>query len=795
MSDEYRDTNKEYHRPPLENSSEANIAEEYITPASEYSKEAMEYIPESPEYASGSPEYWDGVAEESLPKEGDTKKKSRFRQKNKLVYFTASAAASFVVFSASLGGGLFGPGNSIFVESEYEDSENVEDENLPGQNDDSENIGQGDGSKPGDSGNGGNTGDVGDSGEGGNSGVENDDNAQGKYISAEYTIQCANNYLISFLNTSQGAYGLMDYDGKVLFSGDMKNYGQIIGPNDMGYTLFNDFSGDGRIEIVDATGKLVYSEIANPDGLISVDLGDCDVIYECYSAGDKGAYCIYRKVDGTVIFDSRQYTDANVKGHAFRDGVALLEVNNDVYDEASSLVVIDYSGNVKELSYKLGRYKNILGVVGEYFMTLDGYEYTLIRTSTGEVVGTYRMDAFQEAYGLSVADISSWLNQGVRFYNYGTKVVIAQKYLVDFANMGANGLPTELIEVNGQVEFVCCDYLAVGMIDGESYLNNYVDWNGNFLLSDDFHYTEPCNSSGYALVFDESVDNGRILVFHPAQGIVHSLYGGIDNTRHYGDFTAIKYFDQYSIRAYYYYGTQTAPNTKYMGPVSLFAGDTAAEEIPEVEDIKLLGRGNPDKLKALSEQIQALRTQVQKASNSYIVESKEISEALVDLLTYSEALYYIACTDNATMTSYQKMIDNEKNADLGWYYLQSLIDKYETTGSFYTYFTNNYMGYHTGPPAEAVSKIEESLAVIEKYEAQGVTLTELHKYALDVSSELMEVYFANCGNVEKLFAYMQEYAKNHPEDTLYQNSYAKESSDIESYFEVKARLTNKGLTN
>lgn len=796
MSDEYRDTNKEYHRPPLENSSESGSVEEFATSVSEYSQEASEYIPVSPEYTSVSPEYWDEAVDENTSAEGQAKERRSFKQKNKLVYFTASVATSFVVFSASLGGGLFGPGNNIFVESGHQDTEDVEDENVPGTNDGSEDIGQGDGSKPGNSGNegnGGNASDVGDSGEGGNSGVENDNNAQGKYISAEYTIQCANNYLISFLNTSQGTYGLMDYDGNVLFSGAMNNYGQIIGPNDMGYTLFNDFSGDGRIEIVDATGKLVYSEKASSDGLISADLGDCDVIYEYRSAGDKGAYCIYRKVDGTVVFDSRQYTDANVKGHAFRDGMALLEVNNDVYDEASSLVVIDYSGNVKELSYKLGRYKNILGVVGEYFMTLDGYEYTLIRTSTGEVVGTYMEDAFKDAYGLSIADVSGYTNQGVRFFTYGTKAVIAQKYLVDFAKMGANGLPTELIEVNGQVEFVCRDYLAVGMRDGEHYLNNYVDWNGNFLLSEDFHYTEPYNSSGYALVFDESIDNGKILVINSSQEFVHSFDGRIDNTRYYGDFTAIKYNNPYTVRAYYYYGTQTAPNTKYMGPVSLFAGDAATEEIPEVEDIKLLGRENPDSLKALSDQIQALRTQVEKASNSYIAESKEISEALIELLTYSEALYYIACTDNATMTSYQKMIENEKNADLGWYYLQSLIDKYETTGSFYTYFTNNYMGYHTGPPAEAVRIIEESLAIVENYEAQGIELTVLHKYALDVSRELIEVYFANCGNVEKLFAYMQEYAKDHPEDTLYQNSYAKESSDIETYLEVKQRLVNKGL--
>lgn len=788
MSDEYKDTNKEYHRPPLENSSESKIAEEYITPASEYIKEAAEYIPETPEFASVSPEYWDGAADENASAKGKVKERSNFKRKNKMVYFTASVATSFVVFSASLGTGLFGPGNSIFVESEYEDAEDIEDENQLGQNDGTENVGQGDSFKPENPEN---------SEKPEDSGNENDkDMAEGKFIPEEFAIQCANNYLIAFTNNKQDIYGLMDYDGNVLFSGKLSNYGQVVGPNDMGYTLFRDYTQEGMVEIVDATGKLVYSKMEGSNELLEVDLGDCDVIYERYSAGDRGSYSIYRKVDGSVIFDSRQYTDASVRGYAFRDGVALIEVDEDISNDENSLIVIDYSGNVKHLSYKLGRFQTIIGVVGEYFMTLEGVEYTLIRTSTGEVVGNLMVDAFEEKYNTNGAYVDRYGNQGVDFYHYGTKAVISQRYLIDFAKMDENGLPTEVIEVDGQVEFATREYLSVMDVGGNSGQDNYVDWNGKLLLSDDYNHTEPYNSSGYALVFDESIDYGRIHVVNSSQEIVYSLHGGIYNTRHYGDFTYIVHIvhnDTYLIKGYYYYGTQTEPNTKYRGPVSLHPNDAVTEEIPQVNDIELLGRGNPDELKELSDQLNALRTQLSNASNSYIAESKEISEALVELLTYSEALYYIVCTDNATMTSYQKMVSNESIVDVGMYYLQTLIDKYESTGSFYTYFTNNYMGYHTGPPAEAVRIIEESLAVVEKYEEQGIQLTELHQYALDVSRELIEVYFANCENVEKLFTYMQDYAKNHPEDKLYQNSYAKESADIDTYLEVKQRLVNKGL--
>ena len=794
MSDEYRTNNGEYHSPPPEEQSAVGVggsATEYTPAAAEYATVSEEYTTPAPEYTPSSPEYWEETTEADSAKKADSKEK-RHKYKNKMVYFTAGTVASFVVFSAALDGGLFGPGNSIVDGPAYEDTKDTDSELWP-------DIGYGDPDAEDDIGGGGDGG-YGGSTEGSEGTTEDSElpngEDKGKFIPYEYNILASNNYLIAFMNSQENIYGLMNYDGKILYSQTLNEIiGEVRGPNDMGYTTFYGFGDENLVEVVDATGKVVLRRTDGVYGAQSVHMGDSDVLYQYHNVEGTNAYITYTKVNGTVLFDSRKYTDEIIMGYPFYNGQALIVIERQGTDaEANRMMVLDYSGNLKEIPDVLGDNTSIFDTVDDYFVSWAGSVYSLIEVATGKVVGSVDLDAFGEKYNISNADMESYISQGQRYFHYGTKAVIAGQYLVDFTKMGADGLPTEVVKVDGSVEFFDREYLAVSSVGGVYGQHNYVDWEGNFLLDKNYTSTEPYNSAGYALAFDDAAE--LIYVVDENHDIIYTRKGTIHNTKYYGDFTFIQYSDPGFVRGYYYYGDQTAPNTKYTGPVARHAGSSLSEDaIPEVGKIALLPKDYKTDLKALSDQLQTLREAIAEQANSNITYDQELSDAVVEILTYSESLYYIACTDNATMTSYSKMEDNEKYTGLGLYYLQDMIDKYEQEGSFYTYFVNNYMGYHTGPPAEAVEKIYDNLTLISDLESRGGVMDNIQKYGMDVARELINVFLANNTNLEKLFNYMDEYATVHTDDTLFQNSYNKEAIDIITYRSMVEKLKTQGLRN
>lgn len=737
---------------------ENQIPFEHIAPAEEYVSIAPEYIAPAEEYISFPEEYADTHMEEASTKK---EKKKPFVSKNKFVYFVASTAASFAVFSAALGGGLFGPGNTIgIVENITSEQESELQEDV-----------------------------VPDTGNGVVPDTETDvpPAVQGSYKGILLTdvgeILGAKNYLIAFYKMQENKYGVMNYKGDVLYENTCVGIPKVQGPNEMGYTTFYHSGEESNVvEIVDAYGRVVYTRKDNRTEVAMTQLGDCDILYELLPEKESNDYVKYTKLDGTVVFDSREYTDKKVTGYPFCNGQALIvadttATNNGYY----TLWVIDYSGNVKKLPNIMSSGARVFGMVDDYFMLRSGSSYALVTTETGEISNWLDLKKCAETLGETGLRFSSTLYNHYAVYCYGTRAILSENYIIDFKEVTPEGTVSTYIKTEYEVYPTLSEILVAGLPEYNEKLCHYIDWNGNkFTPGHSFAYE--VNDSGYAMVSDNDNDNDMIYVYDKNFNVVEALPGIIFTSESCGDFVVVSFYGEEQISGYYYYGTLSGANVRYNGPKERHAGSTITTEIPKLDKIEYVTIENEAQLQKVSQQLEELRTALSNESNSHIPGRDTMIGAIKEILTNAETLYFIACTDNATMKNYSDMKSKMKTADLAFYYMSDLIECYEEKKTFQSYY-GNYLGYHIKTAPAAMKVIYEKIELIKEEER-----TELQEYALGVAGNLLEIFKDKKENLEKLFNYTTELAEANSGSKVFLSEYNKNKDSITEYWELSPNL-------
>lgn len=771
--------NNRYFESEYPTPTEHSIPKEQYGSSSEFTSTPDEYFTTASEYTNPPDEYQFSYNQENSSEE---KKEKPFAAKNKLVYFVASAVASFVVFSASLGGGLFGPGNSIIGSTEQPGGDtNNPDGDTTNPDGDTTNPG-GDTSNPG----GDTTNPGGDtSNPDGDTSSEDDSQSnvpgayKGIFLTGNFEILGAKNNLIAFYSMEKLTYGLMNYEGELIFEQASLMEPYVQGPNAMGYTTFYGCGEEfNNVEVRDSNGKIVHTRTDGKTGIKYTQLGDCDIVYELISQEKGNPYVKYTKLDGTVIFDSRQHTDKKVTGYPFHNGQALVVIDTaNSADSYYTLWVIDYSGNIKQLPDIMPSHAEIFGGVDEYFVLRSDKTYALVETSTGTISNWLDLEKYASTLGNSSLRLSSTSYNGISTYHYETYGILNEKYIFNFKDITSDGLLSTVVPYEYRLNLTLSPYLLAGSANYNAKEYHFIDWEGN-VLTPLHSFAVPFNDSGYALVSDNDTD--LIHVYNSEFEVVETL-PGIVYTTDCGDFASMILREPTNVGGYYYYGELTETNTKYNGPIARHAGHKIEVEIPTVDPITYVTMNEKSQLKTLSAQLDELRAALSQESNSNLADRNQTITAIKQILTSSEALYFIACTNNATMKNYATLERNYSSTNVGLFYLDELITTYESKQSFPILY-RNYLGYHTGPAAEALVALNEHIPYLE-----GKELTELQTYALSVAGDLLQVFKEHKTNLEKLFTYTDAFALT-TTDSLFLKNYETEQTDIDTYWELIPEL-------
>ncbi|MBQ7955887.1 MAG: RNA polymerase sigma factor [Lachnospiraceae bacterium] len=157
------------------------------------------------------------------------------------------------------------------------------------------------------------------------------------------------------------------------------------------------------------------------------------------------------------------------------------------------------------------------------------------------------------------------------------------------------------------------------------------------------------------------------------------------------------------------------------------------------------------KLKAVDDQINEIYGVLQTEVNAYMT-TPEQAEAVKTLLQKARELYFIVCADNACMKSYSEIGSNAKYADFGLADFSTIMARYEEKGNF-SHYMNVYMYQHIDCMDGKLQVIKDTLPLVNRSE-----LTKTQKTALEMTEQLLDVFYANTGNYETVVEYYNEYA-------------------------------------
>lgn len=187
-------------------------------------------------------------------------------------------------------------------------------------------------------------------------------------------------------------------------------------------------------------------------------------------------------------------------------------------------------------------------------------------------------------------------------------------------------------------------------------------------------------------------------------------------------------------------------------------------EIPDytLENIAFYDRESGlGKLKAIDEQIQEIDYTLQVEKNAYHT-TEEQTQAVRTLLQMARELYFIVCADNACMKSYGDISFVEQFTDFGLADFGDIISRYEDKASFQHYVCV-YMNQHIDCMDGRLKIIKEVLPIINREE-----LTKTQKTALQMSKQLLNVFYENKGNYETVMNLYNEHAgRTYAEDFEY----------------------------
>ena len=549
MNKEYKQSGPEYSTP-----SYLEVPKENISIGSEFSEPSQEYL-------SNPDEYHETGHSES----GQQAKKTH---KNKLVYLIASAAACFTIFTVALDPKeetLFPDFGNDYYEDQIGKDEPGKDEPGKGDSDIPPSDTSSSETLPGNS-----------QTEGSEDSPNNTPNENerpsttifaGKMFHMNVSIFSSNNYLFTYQDYHNNTYGLADYDGNILFSDTYnQTLGHITGPNDMGYTTFYHWDANREvIEIRDSKGEVVFSTIERDRD--KVRLGDCDILYQELEDENGQNYITYSKMDGFVLFDSRDYAEYWATGYPFQDGHALIELTPSQVDLPAKLILLSYSGFEEEIPNPLTWRADIIDTVDEYFVaetviTQNMYkqEYSLVETATGKLIGTLDFTATMEELNLTRGSLSRLTVDGETYYHYGTYGFIDNRYIFDFRDIGNDGIPRNVVDLkNKTVYFAPRDYLVCEDPSKEDCYY-YIDWEGN-RVSPYYNGASSFNDEGYALVSVHGETN-EIHVIDDHFNVVETLPGRIEFSQYSGDIVNIE-FEGPEGYTDYYYGKLKEPKTTY----------------------------------------------------------------------------------------------------------------------------------------------------------------------------------------------------------------------------------------
>lgn len=192
-------------------------------------------------------------------------------------------------------------------------------------------------------------------------------------------------------------------------------------------------------------------------------------------------------------------------------------------------------------------------------------------------------------------------------------------------------------------------------------------------------------------------------------------------------------------------------------------------------------------LQAMQEQYDALM-EVLYLEMEYEFTGQETGNAVRNILSKANELYFMVCADNAYMTYYSAINDRAWLADYGMPDFTVITDRYVEKASFNTYVCN-YMGGHIGSGPSRLSSIKDSLNVIA-----GTELTANQKKALIAAKEMLTVFCDNNDNYEFLLqCYEQEAEDLTKEGCEYfrkQTSYEERRAEIDTYWQLIAEVPN-----
>ena len=550
MNKEYKQSSSEFSTPPYE-----EIPKETISYGPEYSDAPHEYIAHPDEYHESG--------------HANTNQQTPKKHKHKMVYLIASAAACFTIFTVALDPkeeSLFPNFNDDFTYNDYyedqlEKDESDKDDDFTNESESEDISGN---STEDDKNN------IPDSAP--DSDKEPSTSVFAGKMFSNIAVTNSNNYLIAIINRNGLSCDLIDYDGNLLYTTLystnewQQTMPDIHGPNDMGYTTFyfNDKTVN-RTEIVDAKGKVVFTTTETSEK--NVALGDSDILYQKLTDENGYRYVTYTKLDGTILFDSRQHCDTWPTGYPFRNGHALIVLPYNDTDVGNRYVIMDRSGNIRDIPTSLPSDADILGIVDDYFVaettiTQNTYvlQWTLVETTTGTVVGTLDWEATKEALGLNTINLSKFSADGELYYHYGTYGIINDHYLFDFRDIGDDGIPNNIVDLKDTtIYFAPRDFLVC-----EDNTKNdtfyYINWDGK-RVSPIYNGASAFNREGYALISVHSETN-EIHVVDEHFNVVEVLPGRIEYPKYTGDVVNIEYegpedYDDY------YYGHLKEPKTTY----------------------------------------------------------------------------------------------------------------------------------------------------------------------------------------------------------------------------------------
>lgn len=788
-----------------------NRGSEYSMPASE--EVLFEKTDTSSEYSAPAKEYFD-YPDEHLQSSSDSSsrqtKKPHKSSKRKLVYLTASAVASVMLFSASFGSGILAPNGSILdrpiVEAPLPDIEIPSESEQPSIPDnttqlpipsESETITESEEpSEP-------------------ESTIPPESLWAGQIIYTGNQFYASGNYLLAGSNANGNV--IANYDNEVLCQFEA-NVDETHGPNEMGYTFFVcDKFTNLNIRAYDYQGELVNTFTPGSD-LRYYSFGDSDIMtFYFYDQEINASYVQYMRADGTILFDSRKYTSLDCSATTFNNGFGLISMpSGREYDPLNpkttlDLWMIDYEGNIKKTAHP-----DMQGSFSEMDL-LDGYTYAsggegfsdtpdthcvyyydgssnmlnyntgcnlyaLVTVGTGEMTNYLYVEEVKKQLGVNHFELSSFFDNGIGYQHVGTYGVINDKYLFNFNDVDSKtGLPSKYL---AEYDHIYLNHGPNLLVFDEETGYYYIDFEGN-VLGGPYPSATPFTKDGYAMVANDYmycsiidancnvVETIEAAFAHPVEyfslGNVFSIFPGHE-------------------RVFYYYGGQTEPNSLPTFPTNLFADSSGVTvEPPVVDKPTLYSVSKKDKLKTFSTQLKALSQALSLESNDFIEGRGETIASLKRLLKSAEAVYYVVSTDNATMTSFETLENNQSLTGVGLAYISDINQLYSEKQTFDS-LVSLYLDYHTSSGHKNLNVIAKELAFLE-----GRELTNLQTYSLAVAGELVQAFYDNRGGYETMFNNMTAYyntIRSLDKDQRFKESYEKCEPDLVAYFEIIKEVPN-----